>query len=155
MKVLIASHEHFNTIKSIVNDTIEAIYPNYYPRGAVDFFLAHHSDEAIQKSIDRGSVYLIQVENLIVGTGTIDGNEINRFFVLPQYQGRGYGTVLMNELERLVFIDYPDVQVDASLSAYQMYVHRGYVPVEYHTLATGKGHYLCYHVVRKTKQFSE
>lgn len=28
---------------------------------------------------------------MIVGTGSIRGNEICRLFILPEYQGKGYG----------------------------------------------------------------
>ena len=31
-------------VKYISEVTISEIYPHYYPKGAVDFFLAHHSE---------------------------------------------------------------------------------------------------------------
>lgn len=149
MILIKAFDEHFNTVKYIVKNTIETTYPNYYPKGAVDFFLCHHSDDAIKEAIINGSVYLIQDNDKFIGTGSINGNEINRLFVLPQYQGNGYGTALMNELEKIVFSNYSEIVLDASLPAYEMYVHRGYVPIEYHRIKTENGHYLCYHVMKK------
>lgn len=150
MELIKASDEHFNTTKWIVKKTIETIYPNYYPKGVVDFFLCHHSDDAIKKAIINGSVYLIQDDHIIVGTGSINEREIKRVFVLPQYQGKGYGTAMMNELEKIIFRNYSEIVVDASLPAYGMYVHRRYVPIEYHRLKTENGHYLCYHVMKKS-----
>lgn len=149
MRIVKASDEHINIVKSIVKKTIETTYPNYYPQGAVEFFLRHHSDDAIKKAIINESVYLIQAEDEFIGTGSINGNEINRLFVLPQYQGHGYGTALMNELEKIVFYSYSEIVLDASLPAYEMYVHRGYMPVKYHKIKTENGHYLCYHVMKK------
>lgn len=150
MELIKASDEHFYITKWIVKNTIETIYPNYYPKGAVEFFLSHHSDDAIKNAIINGTVYLIHDDDKIVGTGSIEGNEIKRLFILPQYQGKGYGTGIMNELEKIIFSNYPEACVDASLPAYEMYVHRKYVPVEYHRIKTENGHYLCYHLMKKS-----
>ncbi|HML45865.1 MAG TPA: GNAT family N-acetyltransferase [Clostridia bacterium] len=155
MSIIQASGDHFDIVRTIVRGTIEAVYPDYYPSGAVDFFLRHHSDEAIQMAIRTGCVYLLQVDGEYVGTGSIDGNELNRVFVLPQYQGRGYGTTLLDELERMIFGRFPEIVLDASLPAFGMYLHRGYVSLEYHKHRTENGNYLCYHVMKKTKKAGE
>lgn len=151
MKLIKASNDHFQAVRFIVKTTIETVYPDYYPKGAVDFFLCHHSDEEIKKAVIAGGVYLIQDDDKIMGTGSINGNEISRLFVLPQYQGKGYGTAMMDELERIVFCNHSQILLDASLPAYGMYVHRGYVPMEYHSIKTENGHYLCYHVMKKLR----
>ena len=49
MQIIKAQTEHFEDVKSITHKTISEIYPHYYPKGVVDFFLAHHSDENIMK----------------------------------------------------------------------------------------------------------
>lgn len=149
MKLIKAFDQHFDITRWIIKNTIQTIYPYYYPKGAVDFFIAHHSDEAIKTAIIHGEIYLIQNNNKIVGTGSIVRNEIKRLFVLPQYQGKGYGTVMMNELEKSIFNNYTEIRLDASLPAYEMYVRRGYVPIEYHRIKTENGHYLCYHIMKK------
>ena len=94
-------------------------------------------------------VYLFQINDKIVGTGSIEECKINRLFVLPKFQGKGYGKYIMNELEKIIFVNYLEVFVDASLPAYEMYVHRGYIPVEYHRIKTKNNHFLCYHVMKK------
>ncbi|BAE82859.1 GNAT family N-acetyltransferase [Desulfitobacterium hafniense] len=149
MGIIKATYEHFEIVQKIVNETIGTVYPNYYPQGAVVFFLRHHSREAIQKAIAGNEVFLLEAEGEFVGTGSIKENEINRLFVLPAYQGKGFGTFMMDELEAIVFAAYPEAVLDASLPAYEMYSHRGYVPVEYHRIKTDNGHYLCYHVMKK------
>lgn len=151
MELIKATSEEFDTVKRIVKNTIEVTYPNYYPKGAVDFFLAYHSDEAMKQAILNGTVYLIKEDNRFVGTGSLEGNEIKRLFVLPEYQGKGYGTFLMDELERIIFNSDSEIIADASLSAYEMYIHRDYAPQEYHRIQTENGHYLCYHGMKKTK----
>ena len=74
------------------------IWRNYYPKGAVDFFLAHHSEDNIMKDIERNRVFLcLDGSRNAVGTVTIKKNEISRLFVLPSYQGMGYGTEMISQ----------------------------------------------------------
>ena len=76
-------------ITELVRETIKAVYPKYYPAGAVEFFLAHHKPEKIASDIEAGKVYVILQDGIIVGTVTIDGNGIERLFVKPSKQGNG------------------------------------------------------------------
>jgi GNAT superfamily N-acetyltransferase len=93
-------------VKYIVHATIKEVYPHYYPRGVVSFFLNHHSENNIQKAIETEIVLLLNVGGTIVGTGSVHKNEINRVFVLPKFQGLGYGTKLLEELENIIEKDY-------------------------------------------------
>ena len=80
-------------VKKISEVTISEIYPHYYPKGAVDFFLTHHSEANILSDIRLNRVFLcLDTKQNVVGTVTIKTNEICRLFVLPSYQGKGYGT---------------------------------------------------------------
>ena len=82
-----------NTVKNISELTISEIYPHYYPKGAVDFFLEHHSEENILDDIKKNRVFLcLDTSQNIIGTITVKGNEICRLFVLPDYQSKGFGT---------------------------------------------------------------
>ena len=83
-------------IKRISEVTISEIYPHYYPKGAVDFFLEHHSKGNILDDIKKGIVYLcFDASKNAVGTVTIKNNEICRLFVLPSYQNKGFGTEML------------------------------------------------------------
>lgn len=42
-----ANQPEFDVIKTITINTITAVYPHYYPKGAVEFFLNLHNDAAI------------------------------------------------------------------------------------------------------------
>ena len=81
MEIIKAETKEFNAVKEITQNTISVIYPHYYPKGAVDFFLKHHSDDKIMQDILQGNVYILSVGEMTIGTPTINGNEINRLFV--------------------------------------------------------------------------
>lgn len=137
-------------VKKISETTILDVYPHYYPKGAVDFFLEHHSEENIKNDILKNQVFLWSDEDQdIAGTVTIKKNEICRLFVLPKYQGRGYGTELLNYAEKMIFKKYAEIILDASLPAKALYQKRGYQEKEFHVIETKEDDYLCYDVMIK------
>lgn len=136
---------------AIVRETIQKIYPHYYPVGAVQFFLDLHSAVKIEKAMSSEEIYFAMVQGNIVGTGSIRRNEICRLFILPEYQGKGYGSRLMDLLEERIFENYPKVHVDASFPAENMYLKRGYQIVSYEKIETENGDFLCYHTMEKER----
>lgn len=151
MSISLAQKSDFDVVKEITHTTINEIYPHYYSNGAVAFFLNHHSDENMAKDISRNCVFLCyDLELNVVGTVTIKKNEICRLFVLPQYQGNGYGKELMDFAETEIAKCYDEIILDASLSAKSIYLKRGYKEIEYHTVRTENNDYLCYDIMKKS-----
>ena len=144
-----ASEADLATIRHIVRTTIATVYPQYYPAGAVAFFLSHHNDEAIRQDLATGCVYLCEDGTQITGTVTIRENEILRLFVLPECQGHGYGRELLDFAEQAVREQYPVIRIDASFAAKSIYLKRGYKETEYHKIRMENGDFLCYDVMLK------
>jgi len=150
MKFIKADFKDVEVIHSIVHSTIKEVYPKYYPEGVVDFFLTHHSLENIKKAVNIEFILLIECDGEIVGTGAIYENQIKRMFVLPEFQGKGYGSMLLDRLEQQAANKgYANVVLDFSLPAYSLYEKRGYVPIEYNKIVTKNGHVLCFHKMSK------
>lgn len=139
------------TVYQIVQETIKTVYPKYYPSGAVSFFLTLHSETSLKAALDSEEIYLLEVDNVVVGTGSIRGNEICRLFILPKYQGRGYGSKLMDLLEEKIYKDYLEVKADASFPAESIYLKRGYQILSYEMIETDNKDFLCYHTMVKRK----
>ncbi len=97
--ILTADIEDAEHICSLVQNTIQKVYPRYYAKEAVDFFCKLHSVEAIIKDIEQGSVKILLKGDKIVATGSRTGNHITRVFVASEEQGREFGTLIMNKLE--------------------------------------------------------
>lgn len=143
--------EEQDIVTELVGETIEAVYPKYYPAGAVDFFLAHHKPEKILADVKAGKVYVLEEDGVIVGTVTIDGNGIARLFVEPSRQGRGLGRQLMDFAENKIFEYSETVRIDSSLPAKSIYIKRGYREKEYCKILTDNGDFLCYDVMELVK----
>lgn len=138
-------------ITELVRETIKAVYPKYYPAGAVEFFLAHHKPEKIASDIMAGKVYVTERDGIIAGTVTIDGNGIERLFVEPSKQGNGYGGQLIDFAENVIFGYSETVRLDSSLPAKSIYIKRGYKEKEYCKILTDNGDYLCYDIMERGK----
>jgi len=150
MKIIKADNPDLETVKDITYTTINQVYPKYYPKGAVDFFLAHHSSKNIEDDIAAGKVFLLLDDSgTAAGTVTVDGNDIGRFFVLPQHQGKGYGRALLSYAEEIVKKDYSQIVLSSSLPAKAIYMKKGYISADYNIIETENGDFLCFDTMIK------
>lgn len=131
MNYIKATLEHTEQVYQIVQDTINSVYPKYYPKEVVDFFCQLHNMENIKKDIEKQNIGILIDNQSIVGTGCYQNNHITRVYVLPQYQGNGYGSYIMQCLEEEIAKTYDRVCLDASLPASHLYQKRGYVTIEH------------------------
>ena len=118
-------------IYELIQRTIKEIYTKYYVEEAVDFFLTLHNEESILKDISEGKVYAAVVGDDVIGTGTLNGDHVNRVFVLPEFQGQGIGSLLMDHLEGEIIKDHGAVWLDSSLPAGKFWNGRGYAVKKY------------------------
>ena len=150
MSIKQAYKDDLQVVKYITAETINQIYPHYYPKGAVEFFIEHHNDTNISNDIEAGRVFLcINNEAQPVGTVTIKENDICRLFVLPEFQGKGYGRELLAFAENEIAKTYEEILLDASLPAKRIYQKRGYKEKESHIISTNYGDFLCYDIMVK------
>ena len=149
MKIRLAELDDLIILVEIVHQTIKQIFPRYYPMGAVDSFLDYHSESTILDDIKSQNIYVLDVGGAPVGTITIKENMMNRLFVLPEYQGKGYGEALFVFSEQLIFEKYKKIRLEASLPAKIFYLKHGYKEVESHAMLVENGDYLFYDVMEK------
>ncbi len=137
------------TIHTLVQDTIKAVYPKYYPAEVVDFFSVHHSRENILHDIHENKVWVLCDDEICLGTGTVDGCHITRIFVHPKYQGCGYGKYIMNQLENIVSLEHSHVEIDSSLPAALFYEKLGYHTTTHGIIPVDNEKYLVYEIMKK------
>ena len=102
------------------------------------------------RDIDAGIVYLLVTDDGVpAGTVTLTDNEIDRLFVLPVFQGKGYGRALLDLAEDTISRSYDVIILHASLPAKSIYLKRGFHEVNYIKIDTGRGDFLCADVMEK------
>lgn len=144
-----ATLQESESIYEMVQTTIKTVYPKYYPKEVVDFFCEHHSLENILRDIENGVVGVLIDNDRMVGTGCYQDNHITRVYVLPEFQGRGYGTFIMEQLEDIIAVEYDKVFLDASLPACHLYEKRGYQTIRHDRWDVDNGVVLVYEIMEK------
>lgn len=153
MEIRTAGAEDLALVGEITRRTIREVYPRYYPRGVVEFFLRWHRDECILTDILAGEIYLLRESGsgraAAKGTVTLHGGEITRLYVLPECQGQGFGCALLDFAERTIGEKLGKISVEASLPAKTLYWKRGYRVVDCSTETQEDGCVLCWDVMEK------
>lgn len=149
MEYILATRNHAKDIFQLVQETIKIVYPKYYPKEVVDFFCELHSMNNIEKDICAGQVGILFHDGEIVGTGSYKENHITRVYVMPKYQGQGYGSCIMQFLENEIANKYEIVYLDASLPACGIYEHRGYRTIKHEKWECENGVVLVYEIMEK------
>lgn len=149
MEIKKAQLQDVHLVYCIVQDTIRTVYPKYYPSEVVDFFSNHHTMENILEDVKQGNVLLLWVNEECVATGSLHGNEICRVFVLPQYQGMGYGHQVMDYLESTIAQFDKTARIDSSLPGSFFYEKRQYKPVQHDMIVTQNDVQLVYEIMEK------
>ena len=144
-----ATLQESESIYEMVQTTIKTVYPKYYPKEVVDFFCEHHSLENILRDIENGVVGVLIDNDRMVGTGCYQDNHITRVYVLPEFQGRGYGSFIMEQLEDIIAVEYDKVFLDASLPASHLYEKRGYQTIRHDRWDVENGVVLVYEIMEK------
>ncbi len=150
MEYRVATEKDIEQIVMIVQDTIQKIYPMYYPEEVVAFFCSLHCKENIYEDIKRGLVGILQDGHTIVGTGCYKDNHITRVYVKPEFQNRGYGSYIMQCLENQIGLQYDTAYLDASLPAAHLYEKRGYQTIKHDKWNVDNGKVLVYEVMEKS-----
>ena len=148
-KVIPANELQVTGITKLVQRTIKEIYIKYYRDEVVSFFINWHDITRISEDVAAGKVYVMMDDSQIVATGTADGENITRVYVLPEYQGHGYGSAMMDFLEQKIIREYGSVSLDASLPSGRFYHSRGYLTREHREHMLENGIVLEYEVMCK------
>jgi len=94
-----------------------------YPPAIIDYQLnTHYTMDWLSKKMQSSYFVVALIDNRVVGTGSLDGNEVTTVFVDPDHQQRGIGRTIMRELERYAKSqDIKEVILNSSITALGFY----------------------------------
>ena len=90
----------------------------------------------------------------MAGTGSRADNHITRVYVLPEYEGKGFGSFIMDQLESEILEEYDFCDLDSSLPAAMFYEYRGYHTVEHRKHEIEDGEVRIYEIMKKEKKLN-
>jgi len=138
-------------VKSLVDETIDTCYSDFYCAEALRFFKQWHNNEKILSQAKEGYTIVLERNNQVIGTGTIVGNEAVRVFISPEFQKHGFGKLIMYKLEeRAISKGITAIKLDASIPSRSFYDSLGYVTLEETFLEVENDKRLGYHKMQKT-----
>lgn len=111
----------------IIRTTMRRSNAADYPADRLQLLIDYFSPEKVQQ-INEGRVCLVaEVDGELIATGAVEADELVTFFVLPEHQGKGIGTSLLMQLERIALArGVGQLRVDASLTGAPFYTRHGY-----------------------------
>lgn len=149
MEFKLANKNNLEQVYELVQETIKSVYPKYYLPEIVEMFSEYHSRDHVLQDILARNTYILLQGDTIVGTGTKQENHITRVYVRPKFQGKGYGTYIMNQLEELIRKNYDTIDIDASLPACRLYQRLGYATVDHGIWECKNGVIQVYKIMKK------
>ncbi len=103
-----------------------------YPPAIIDYQLhTHYTTDWLSKKMQSSYFVVALIGNKVVGTGSLDGNEVTTVFVDPDHQKRGIGRTTMGELERYAKSQgLREIILNSSITALGFYKKLDYALVE-------------------------
>ena len=135
----------------IIRHTKDVIYPDYYTQVVVEYIDRYYTFEIIKSDIEQGRTRVLVKEGEIIATSSRVDNHIMRVYVLLEYQGQGFGGMMMDELEEEIFAVFDDCVLEASMPACIFYENRGYKTVKHVKEDIGNGKCMIHEIMRKVK----
>lgn len=151
-KVLIRKYnkKDLERLSFIVCTTIKKSYLKFYPPEAIEYFSELHSKGNMEKDIPKGFTCMLELDGEVIGSGSIVGSEIKRVFVLPRYQGKGYGKKIMAKIEETALSQgIRKVKLCASLPSKNFYLALGYKIVRFTHFLVNNNKKLEYYYMEK------
>ncbi len=121
-------------VAALIAETMRISNSKDYPKEYITQGIALFTPEYVRRRAGWTHFYVVCEGEKIIGCGAIgpywgreDESSLFTIFVLPEYQGRGYGRLIMETLEQdAFFLRAKRIEIPASLTACEFYRHFGY-----------------------------
>lgn len=119
---------------ALISETLRTVNIKDYSREYIEDAVSSHSAEVLIDRAKSGHMYVVCDDSRIVGCGAIAGywgstteSILLTIFVLPEYQGKGIGWLIIQTLEQdEIFLRADRIEIPASITAVEFYRKMGY-----------------------------
>lgn len=121
-------------VSELIRKTISISNKKDYPDDLMDQLIATETPEHVLERASWTHFYVAELEDSIIGCGAIgpywgkeDESSLFTIFVLPEWQGKGVGRLIINTLEKDEFFQRAKrVEIPASITGVPFYLKMGY-----------------------------
>ena len=126
--------EDAEEVSALIARTLRTVNRKDYSEEYIEANVLSHSADVLIERAKQGHMYVVCGDSRIIGCGAIAGywgsiteSILLTVFVLPEYQGRKIGTLLMRTLEQdEFFLRAEQIEIPASITAVGFYKKMGY-----------------------------
>ena len=154
-----AAVEDACTINEIANVAFRATYATIISQSQIDYMIDWmYSEDTIKKEIaDKVTYLLLETEGRYVGYASFGPEDsslfhLHKIYLLPEFQGRGYGKVLFNAAEEFMKksgAEAFELNVNRNNKALDFYKHLGMHIARSGDFDIGGGFYMNDYIMRK------
>jgi len=114
-------------VSTLIAVTMRRSNATDYPAERLEALIAYFTPEKLRVLAQERDCLVAVSHDEVIGTAARDNEELATFFVHPDWQERGVGTRLLDELERNAHeLGIKQLRVDASITGASFYERRGY-----------------------------
>lgn len=121
-------------VSELIRKTISISNKKDYPKDLMDQLIAAETPEHVLEMASWTHFYVAELDGSIIGCGAIgpfwgkeDESSLFTIFVLPEHQGKGVGSLIINTLEKDEFFQRAKrVEIPASITGVPFYLKMGY-----------------------------
>lgn len=126
--------EDAGEVSELIAKTLRAVNIKDYSEEYIEANVSSHSADVLIERAKHGHMYVVYDDSQIVGCGAIAGywgstteSILLTIFVLPEYQGKKIGTLIIRTLEKdEFFLRAKRIEIPASITAVDFYKKMGY-----------------------------
>lgn len=131
MNIRKATKKDANDIVDIIRETVSITHKNLYSKDNIQNILNNYRLERVIHFIDSYDYFVAEEGGDIVGCVLAKEGKMRSLYVLPSFEGKGFGRKLLEVAEECTRKNgFKEIWLWSSLVSYDFYVHMGYEFIE-------------------------
>ena len=127
MQIVRAKKGDVKEISRCRRESIERLNSRDYSLENLEVLLLNSTVNGVLEELREDDVFCLMSGKKVVGTVSLDGNQISGIYVAPGFSGQGYGQKLLEFMEEYARKKgFFEVYVYSTISARDFYTHNGY-----------------------------
>ena len=119
------------SVSNLIRNTLNKVNSKDYSQEIIDKMCRHFTPEKINENSISREIYVAVQNEKIIGTVSINNNNIHSFFVDYKHLNEGIGTALYNYIEtRITDNGFKEIIVPSSITSEYFYHKNGFTAIE-------------------------